>query len=61
MNLEHEYKVKMVGLQKYMTHKNDIQIQDVCQHQNSKALHSVPKEAETYLHEAGTIGDVSSK
>ena len=46
MNLEKEYKATMIGLQTYMTNKDDVQIQAVLRHQNSKALHSVPKEAE---------------
>ena len=54
MNLEKEYKATMIGLQTYMTNKDDVQIQAVLRHQNSKALHSVPKEAEKYLTEAGT-------
>ena len=54
MNLEKEYKATMIGLQTYMTHKDDVWIQAVLRHQNSKALHSVPKEAEKYLTEAGT-------
>ena len=51
-NLEKEYKATMIGLQTYMTNKDDVQIQAVLRHQNSKALHSVPKEAEKYLTEA---------
>ena len=54
MNLENEYKATMIGLQTYMTNKDDVQIQAVLRHQNSKALHSVSKEAEKYLTEAGT-------
>ena len=42
MNLEKEYKATMIGLQIYMTNKDDVQIQAVLRHQNSKALHSVP-------------------
>ena len=49
MNLEKEYKSTMIGLQTYMTNKDDVQIQGVLRNQNSKALHSVPKEAEKYL------------
>ena len=60
MNLEKEYKATMVGLQKYMTDKDDIHSQGVLKHQKSKALHSVPKEAETYLNEAGTTDDITS-
>ena len=37
-----------------MTIKDDEQIQAILRHQNSKALHSVPKEAERYLTEDGT-------
>ena len=53
-----EYKATMIGLQTYMTNKDDVQIQAVLQHQNSKALHSVPKEAEKYLTEGGTTDDM---
>ena len=49
MNLEKEYKATMIGLQTYMVNKDDVQIQAVLRHQNSKALHSVLKEAEKYL------------
>ena len=60
MNLEMEYKATMIGLQTYMTNKDDVQIQAVLRHQNSKALHSVPKEAEKYLIEAGTTDDITN-
>ena len=60
MNLEKEYKASMIGLQTYMTNKDDVQIQAVLRHQNSKALHSVPKEAEKYLTEAGTTDDMTN-
>ena len=43
-NLEKGYKVTKIGLQTYMTNKNDVQIQAVLRHQNSKAFHSVPKD-----------------
>ena len=43
-----------------MTKKGDVQIQAVLRHQNSKALHSVPKEAEKYLTEAGTTDDMTN-
>ena len=59
MNLEIEYKATMVGLHKYMTGKNDPQIQTVLRHHNLKDLHSVPKEAAKYLNEAGTIQDLT--
>ena len=59
MNLEIEYKATMVGLHKYMTGKNDPQIQAVLRHHNSKALYSVPKEAAKYLNEASTIQDLT--
>ena len=49
----------MVGLYKYMTGKNDPQIPAVLRHHNSKALHSVPKEAAKYLNEAGTLQDLT--
>ena len=54
MNLEKEYKATMVGLQKYMMNKEDSQIQAVLRHHIGNALHSIPKEAEAYLTEAGT-------
>ena len=54
MNLEKEYKATMVGLHKYMMNKEDSQIQAVLRHHTGKALHSIPKEAEAYLTEAGT-------
>ena len=60
MNLEKEYKATMIRLQTYMTNKDDVQIQAVLRHQNSKALHSVPKEAEKYLREAGTTDDMTN-
>ena len=44
----------MVGLHKYMMNKEDPQIKAVLRHQTVKALHSIPKEAEAYLTEAGT-------
>ena len=47
MNLEKEYKATMVN-------KEDSQIQAVLKHHTGKALHSIPKEAEAYLTEAGT-------
>ena len=57
MNLEKEYKAIMIGLQTYMTNKDDVQIQAVLRHQNSKALHSVP---EKYLTEVGTTDDMTN-
>ena len=60
MNLEKEYKATMIGLQTYMTNKDDVQIQAVLGHQNSKSLHSVPKEAEKYLTGAGTTDDMTN-
>ena len=60
INLEKEYKATMIGLQTYMTNKDDVQIQAVFRHQNSKALHSVPKEAEKDLIEAGTTDDMTN-
>ena len=55
-----EYKATMIGLQTYMTNNDDLQIQAVLRHQNSKALHSVPKETEKHLTEAGTTDDMTS-
>ena len=60
MNLEKEYKATMIGLQTYLTNKDDVQIQAVLRHQNSKALQSVPKEVEKYLTEAGTTDDMTN-
>ena len=60
MNLEKEYKATMIGLQTYMTNKDDVQIHAVLRHQNSKALHSVHKEAEKYLTEAKTTDDITN-
>ena len=54
MNLEKEHKATMVELHKYMMNKVDPQIQAVSRHQTAKTLHSIPKEAEAYLTEAGT-------
>ena len=61
MNLEKEYRTKMIGLQTYMTNKDHVQIEAVLRHQNSKALHSVPKEAEKYQTEAGTTDDMTNE
>ena len=60
MNLEKEYKATMIGLHPHMTNKDDVQIQAVLRHQNSKTLHYVPKEAEKYLTEAGTTDDMTN-
>ena len=60
MNLEKEYKATMIGLQKYITNKGDVQIQAVLRCQNSKSLYSVPKEAKKYLTEAGTTDDMNN-
>ena len=60
MNMEKEYKATMIGLQTYMTNIDDVKIQAVLRHQNSKALHSVPKEAEEYLTEAGTTDGINN-
>ena len=59
MNLEIEYKATMVGLHKYMTGKNDPKIRAILRLHNSKALHSVAKEAAKYLNEASTIQDLT--
>ena len=60
MNLEKEYKATMIGLQTYMTKNDDVRIKAVLRHQNSKALHSVSKEAEKYLTEAGITHDMTN-
>ena len=60
MNLEKEYKAKLIGLQTYMTNKDDVLIQAVLRHQNSKVLHSVPKEDKKYLTEAGKTHDMTN-
>ena len=49
-----------MGLQTYMTNKDDVQIQAVLRLKNSKVLYSVPKEAENYLTEAGTTDDITN-
>ena len=54
MNQEKKYKATMVGLHKYAMNKEDSQIQAVLRHHTGKAPHSIPKEAEAYLTEAGT-------
>ena len=59
-SLEKEYKATMIGLQAYMTNKDNVQIQAVLRHQNAKALHSVPKEAEKHLTKAGTTDDMTN-
>ena len=60
MNLEKEYKTTMIGLQTYITNKDDVHIQAVLRQLNSKALYSVPKEAEKYLTEVGTTDDMTN-
>ena len=59
MNLKKKFKATMIGLQTYMTNKDDVQIQDVLRHQNSKAHQYVPKEAKKYLTEVGTTDDMT--
>ena len=54
MNLEKEYKATMVGPRKYMMNKEASEIQAVLRHHTGKVLHSIPKEAEACLTEAGT-------
>ena len=51
----------MVGIQRYMTHKDDIQIQALLKHQRSKAFISAPRETAIYLSQTGTTGDVSKQ
>ena len=60
MNLEKECKATMIGLQTYMTNKDDVQTQAVLRCQTSKALHSVPKEAQKYLKDTGTTDDMTN-
>ena len=60
MNLQKEYKATMIGLWTYITNKDHVQIQAALRHQNSKALHSIPKEAEKYLTESGTTDDMTN-
>ena len=50
----------MIGLQTHLTNKDDVQIQAVLRHQNSKALHSVPKEDEKCLTETETTDDLTN-
>ena len=59
MNLEKEYKATMIGLQIYMTRMVS-RYKNILRHQNSKALHSVPKEVDKYLTEAGTTDDMTN-
>ena len=49
----------MVGLYEYLTQKNDIKIAALLKHWENKALHSIPKEADKYLTEAGPVDDVN--
>ena len=60
MNLENEYKATMIGLQTYMTNKDDVQIHAVLRQQNYMALHSVPKETKKYLTEAGKTDSITN-
>ena len=53
-NLEREYKATMIGLSIYIKEKDDEHIKALRNHQQHKALHSVPKEADRYLKETGT-------
>ena len=50
----------MIRLQTYVTNKDDVQMQAILRHQNFKALHPVPKEAEKYLIKAGTTGNMTN-
>ena len=59
MNLEKEFKAAIVGLNKYLVNKDDRQIAAVLKHHKSKALHSIPKQAEKYLSEMGTEDSIS--
>ena len=58
MNLEKEYKARMVGLFKYMRTKKYPQIAAILRHQRSKALYSVPAEAIKYMNETQTEEDM---
>ena len=60
MNLEKEYEATIAGIHTYMINKVYVQIQAVLRHQNTKAFHSVPKEAEKYMTEAGTRDDMTN-
>ena len=51
----------MVGIQRYMTQKDDIQIQALLKHQRSKALISAPKETAIYLSKTVATGDLSKQ
>ena len=59
MNLENSTRATMVRVHMYLIEKNDIQITALLKHQQNKALHSLPTEAEMYLTETGTIDDVN--
>ena len=43
MNLKREYKAAMIGLQTYMTNKDDVQILAVLRHQNSRLFNLYPR------------------
>ena len=54
INLEREYKSTIVGLNKYLTTKDDYHLSAVLRYYVNKALYSIPKEAEKYLIEVNT-------
>ena len=60
-NLEREYKASIIGLWKYISEKDDIQIKAVLRHHQEKSLYSIPKEAKKYLQEAGTEDDINDQ
>ena len=46
MNIEKEYKATVVGINKYMNYKDDMQMKVVLKHQRFKTVQSVWKETE---------------
>jgi hypothetical protein len=52
--LENSYKVSTVGLETYLKESHDHLLQKVFQHEKSKKLYSVHKEAEKFKLESGT-------
>ena len=48
----------MIGIYKCMVTKDHIQIKGLLRHENTKAVHSVPKEGEKYLGEIGIMDNI---
>ena len=60
MSIEKEHKTIMIGVYMYMVTKDDIQIMTLLRYQNSKAVYLVPQEAEKYVVQIGTTGDIDN-